>query len=732
MHQPNHQPLLTPGTKLGEWIIDGPLASGPFATLYRGHGAHLGDPVVIKEYFPAAVVRRLDGRVATLEAPGAAEAYGEALERFIVQARLLRGLDDPPHLAKVHSVIKANGTAYMVMAKADGAPIADATKIGAVAVESIIRQLAQSLADAHAAGIVHGHIVPGNILIDAAGVPTLIGFGSIRFDTGDSKALTPFTPPYAALEQYVGAYPVGPWTDIYALGIIAYQAITGQTPPEVLGRTGSPRNRRLAAGGWDAPPALLAAVDAAIEIAPQSRPQSMADWLAMLDSGAVAAPEPARAPPPPEPAAVLMPLFPLPAAAPAEPAAAAEAVVPKAQRASLSERLAEWRGRLPDLRPVAERARGFILRHRIAVAASAVAMAIAAPLALLATGTESVAPPAPRRAVTAAPSAVAAPAAVEVRDRHGVIIQAADAQAKGVAADLAQLRDRARELSPDAAAVLLSRADEAEAGVAAALARLNDTTRQLAEATAGADTAPLLAAAAAAGGDIDAERRTSTRLLADAEAAARTNADRGRRDRQAAELDRALSEARAVQAQLSAALGSTTPALKAKAADAGASLDRQARVADDPTASAAALKRATRSVEASRRTLASLLAEANRPAAPVAAAAGSVATAAADPQTARAARSATRAYDDVMREYMALRGSIERAYAKKPASHPDVVTAYAAATEVYRGLTDLAPKRDAVAQAPDRAEAERRLAELKAALKPLDRRLDSGRRALQR
>ena len=721
MRQPNHQPHLVPGTRLGEWIIDGVLGAGTFATLYAGHGAHLGEPVVVKEYFPAAVARRLDGRIATLDAPRAGERYAEALERFIVQARLLRGLCEakkPPQIAAVRSVIKANNTAYMVMAKAEGEALGDPARLGAEGAESLIRRLGVTLALVHEAGIVHGHIVPENILIDADGEPTLIGFGAIRFDTGDAKRLTPFTPPYAALEQYVSAYPAGPWTDIYALGVIAYQAITGQAPPEVIGRTGSPRNRRLAAGGWpDVPQRLLEAVDAAMQIAPDARPQSVGAWLAMLDGEAPVAPPPVTRPKRrADEAAVLMPLFPAPALA--EPAP--DALPPPAP--------ARHRRTAAHLRA----ARRFVVRHGARLAGGAALVLGAGALVTAVNDPPPVAAPITRQPLAAAP-AVPSPAVDEqlaaARGRHVGIVRHADAQAKAVAADLWTVRDRTRTLPPDAAAVLLARAEATQAAIGGALARLSDTTRGLADTATPAAAVPLVETAAAAGRDIDAERRAATRLLAEVDAATRSAADAARRDTQRAALERALAEARQAQTQVAQSPGLSL-ALRGRAAEAGANLDRQARVARDPDASRDALRRATRSVQASRKTLTALLAEANRPAA--APPPGAVAPAVTGEATLRLGRQAARAYDDVSREYLALRELIERAYRRRPSSDPDVVAAYAAATEVHRGLLDLAPRRDAVAAAPTAAEAERRLAELKAALKPLDKRLDGARRALQR
>lgn len=731
MRQPGHQPHLVPGARLGEWIIDAPLAVGPFATLYAGHGAHLGEPVVMKEFFPAAVARRLDGRVATLDAPGAAERYAEALERFIVQARLLRGVCEhrkPPHIAAVRSVIKANNTAYLVMAKVDGAPLGDPTRLGAAAGETLVRQLGAALARLHEAGVVHGHITPDNILVDSDGEPTLIGFGSVRFDTGDTEQLTPFTPPYAALEQYVGAYPQGPWTDIYALGIIAYQAITGQTPPEVIGRTGSPRNRKLVTGDWPGVPrALLAAVDAAMQIAPQQRPQSVAAWLAMFDADVATievteTSSPAGSRDAVE-AAILMPLFPALAVSPqvADVAATADTPPHRAQP-----RVASLALRRRALRRLA-------VRHRAVLTAAGVLLVVGT-AALLAT--PELTSTATRPAPYSGPPAVATPSPAvnaqlaAARERHGVIVRHADAQAKAVAADLWTLRDRTRTLPPEAAAALLVRADATQVAVDGALARLSDSTRRLAVTTSPADIATLLAAAAGAGRDIDSERRTTARRLAEAESAARAAADLGKRDAQRAALEDALTEARRAEAQVAAALGSAgSPALRARAAEAGASLDRQAKMTRDPDASREALRRATRSAQTSRKALLALLAEASRP---VAAAAPIAASIAADEATRRLARQAARAYDDVNREYMALRGLIQRAYRRRPSNDPGIVAAYAAATEVHRGLLDLAPRRDAVSAAADRADAERQLAELKAALKPLDRHLDTARRALQR
>ncbi len=103
---------------------------------------------------------------------------------------------------------------------------------------NIIEPIAEGLDRAHRVGVLHRDIKPPNILINEDNRPVLIDFGSARFEAAEatSTTVTFHTPPYAAIEQYVKTYPQGPWTDIYALGVVLYECVTGEKPPEVLER----------------------------------------------------------------------------------------------------------------------------------------------------------------------------------------------------------------------------------------------------------------------------------------------------------------------------------------------------------------------------------------------------------------------------------------------------------------------------------------------------------------
>jgi non-specific serine/threonine protein kinase len=133
--------------------------------------------------------------------------------------------------------------------------------------------------------VLHRDIKPPNILINEDNRPVLIDFGSARFDTAEatSTKVTFHTPPYAAIEQYVKTYPQGPWTDIYALGVVMYECVTGEKPPEVLERLHAGLGQPLAEGRWPGySKRFLSSVDAAMIVKPDERPQSIGDWLPMF------------------------------------------------------------------------------------------------------------------------------------------------------------------------------------------------------------------------------------------------------------------------------------------------------------------------------------------------------------------------------------------------------------------------------------------------------------------
>ncbi|HLI65964.1 MAG TPA: serine/threonine-protein kinase [Caulobacteraceae bacterium] len=333
MNAPYHSKALPEGTILREWKLEQVLGVGGFGIVYRARGVYFDELVAIKEYFPGAISDRTDGETVTPTDSSSEEVYSLGLEKFLEEAKVLWNLSKPerhPNIVSVRSLFEIHGTAYMVMDFETGASLSEQLRDGKTFDEKsllgLIKPIAEGLDRAHKAGVLHRDIKPANILVDDTGRSVLIDFGSARFDSGQatSTKVTFYTPPYAAIEQYVKTYPQGPWTDIYALGVVMYQCITGEKPPEVLERMHAGLGESLSAkprAGYSR--AFTRAVDAAMAIQPSARPQTVADWLKLFDATDADLEDDATR--------VVVAPTPAPPAAEAAPAAAAAAAAPAAK-----------------------------------------------------------------------------------------------------------------------------------------------------------------------------------------------------------------------------------------------------------------------------------------------------------------------------------------------------------------------------------------------------------------
>ncbi len=283
---------LPSGTVLREWRLEEVLGVGGFGIVYKGRGIYFNELVAIKEYFPSSISERdADATVVPIDSD-AEEVHALGLKKFVEEAKLLWNLSTPtrhPNIVSVRSLFEIHGTAYMVMDFEDGISLSKLVKQGRRFNErslwNILRPIAEGLDRAHRVGVLHRDIKPPNILINEDNRPVLIDFGSARFDTAEatSTKVTFHTPPYAAIEQYVKTYKQGPWTDVYALGVVMYECVTGEKPPEVLERLHAGLGKPLAEGKWPGySKRFLAAIDSAMTVKPDERPQSISDWLSMF------------------------------------------------------------------------------------------------------------------------------------------------------------------------------------------------------------------------------------------------------------------------------------------------------------------------------------------------------------------------------------------------------------------------------------------------------------------
>jgi serine/threonine protein kinase len=205
------------GQTLGNYKIVDLLGHGGMATVYRGYQ------------------EAVDRRVAIKVLPPHPALDAQFVERFQLEARTIANLQHP-HILPLYDYGVQDEILYFVMAYIDGGTLEDRLRkddpLTLSQVERVLREVAGALDYAHRRGIIHRDIKPGNILLDEEGHALLADFGIAKI-AGGSSQLTGTgvvgTPAYMAPEQAQGAG-VDARADIYALGVVVYQTITGRQP----------------------------------------------------------------------------------------------------------------------------------------------------------------------------------------------------------------------------------------------------------------------------------------------------------------------------------------------------------------------------------------------------------------------------------------------------------------------------------------------------------------------
>lgn len=159
----------------------------------------------------------------------------EILRRFLAERRILARLAHPNIARLLDGGMDERGRPYFAMEWIDGLPLieyADAQQLGVAARIRLFLKLCDAVAHAHRQLVVHRDIKPGNVLVDAHGEPKLLDFGIAKLleetSDGDTSATGPrfFTRAYAAPEQVRGE-PVSTSTDVYALGAVLFELLSG-------------------------------------------------------------------------------------------------------------------------------------------------------------------------------------------------------------------------------------------------------------------------------------------------------------------------------------------------------------------------------------------------------------------------------------------------------------------------------------------------------------------------
>jgi serine/threonine-protein kinase len=206
-------------THLGHYEIVSELGRGGMGVVYKGYEPALTRYVAIKELSPALAHDAM------------------LVERFLREARSMAALNDP-HIIQIYFIGQENEQPFFVMEFVDGESLSGVIKRqGRLAVGDalkILHQSAQGLATAHDRGVIHRDIKPANLMINLRGQVKIADFGIALANRDFDAKLTGTgefvgTPGYLSPEICLGK-PVDQRSDIFALGIVLFEMLTGRTP----------------------------------------------------------------------------------------------------------------------------------------------------------------------------------------------------------------------------------------------------------------------------------------------------------------------------------------------------------------------------------------------------------------------------------------------------------------------------------------------------------------------
>jgi len=198
---------------IGKYVAEDIIGKGAFSIVYKGEHKDLGMPVVIK-------MMRHDMAL-----------YPEFIESFRNEAKTIASLNHE-HIVKVYDFDERYRTLFIIMEYVQGDSLKDMIRhlrrLPPKLAVKFLDQICSALEYAHQRGIIHRDINPSNIIIQPNDELKIFDFG-LACPTGTEDFANTGTGYYMAPEQIEGN-PVDPRTDIYALGITAYEMVTGQLP----------------------------------------------------------------------------------------------------------------------------------------------------------------------------------------------------------------------------------------------------------------------------------------------------------------------------------------------------------------------------------------------------------------------------------------------------------------------------------------------------------------------
>ncbi len=207
------------GTQLDEYKLEALLGEGGMARVYRGRDMYLQRLAAIKVIVPTF------------------RQEHDYLERFEREARAIATLEHP-HIVRLYRYGEAQGLVYMAMQFVEGSDLDRVLRSYRQSNEYIefpeairlIREIGTALDYVHTQGIIHRDVKSSNIMLDQAGKAYLTDFGLVLLTEIGTRGEIFGSPHYLAPEQAISSAKAVPQSDLYSLGVIAWEMFTGQVP----------------------------------------------------------------------------------------------------------------------------------------------------------------------------------------------------------------------------------------------------------------------------------------------------------------------------------------------------------------------------------------------------------------------------------------------------------------------------------------------------------------------
>lgn len=282
-------PVLKPSTVLKGGVsgidayqIEYAIGKGGFGVTYRAWDNMNNRRVAIKELLPCEFAARSYGDCTISIIAGNHDNFARTKESFIREGNCLSGLRGNKHIAGFIDFFEENGTSYLVMEYIEGCPLrqkldsSPEKKLSEEYVINIGSQLADALSRAHANGVYHCDLSPGNIMVKKDGSVVLIDFGAARYEYRINTH-SAINDSYSPIELITRRYDIrnNSASDIFMLGMIFYEMLAGERPPSALERSAK---QEMHFNAVNIKEPFKSALEKALEFNLEDRPKDISEW----------------------------------------------------------------------------------------------------------------------------------------------------------------------------------------------------------------------------------------------------------------------------------------------------------------------------------------------------------------------------------------------------------------------------------------------------------------------